>query len=112
MEEEIKTLKFRPKLIPLVLNGTKKVTYRLFDDKNLKEGNQVSLLNWVTKEQFGTAKIISIKKIKFGELKETDMQEHEEYKNKEEMYKTYSIYYKCKVNKDTPLKVIKFEIIK
>ena len=40
-----------------------------------------------------------------------DWDGHEKYSSNEEMYKTYSGYYKREVNKDSPIKIIKFELL-
>ena len=50
-----KSLKFRDHLVKLVLEEKKDVTWRLFDDKDLSEGDEVDLINWNTKEKFGEA---------------------------------------------------------
>jgi hypothetical protein len=40
----MKTLKFRKTLSELILKGEKTATWRLFDDKNLKEGDEIVLV--------------------------------------------------------------------
>lgn len=49
----MKTIKFRPALAKLIIEGKKTTTWRLFDDKNLQVGDVVELVNWETKEVFG-----------------------------------------------------------
>lgn len=107
---ETKILKFRPYLIQLILNGSKNITWRLFDDKNIQEGDLVNLVNWETGEEFGKAKITCVKETTFGNLTEEDKIGHETFKGDEEMYRTYSTYYKVKITKDTALKIIWFEL--
>ncbi|NOY35708.1 MAG: ASCH domain-containing protein, partial [bacterium] len=48
-----KSLKFKEHLVPLVLSGEKISTWRLFDDKDLRVGDKVDLINSDTKEVFG-----------------------------------------------------------
>lgn len=105
-----KSLKFREYLVPLVLSGEKNVTYRLFDDKNLQIGDRVDLINWNTKEVFGEGKLTEVIEKSLGKLEESDFEGHEKFENEEEMYETYRKYYGDKVNEDTIVKIIKFEL--
>ena len=52
-----------------------------------------------------------VKLIRFGYLTEEDKQGHEPFSSDEEMYKTYSGYYNIEVTSNTPLKIIKFQLI-
>ena len=56
----MKTLKFRKNLSELILKNEKTSTWRLFDDKDLKEGDIVQFLVWETKEEFANAKIVNV----------------------------------------------------
>ena len=68
--------------------------------------------NWSYKNSKYHFLIINIKhKELFEELTKKDWEGHEKFDSEKEMYDTYSRYYKQKVTKDTPVKVIKFEII-
>ena len=55
-----KIIKFRDSLAKLVLAGEKDLTWRLFDDKDLVEGDKVDLINWNTKEKFGEAVLVKV----------------------------------------------------
>lgn len=105
-----KTLKFRPELIPLVLSGEKNSTWRLFDEKDLQKGDEVSLLNWETKEKFADAVIISVKEKKLGEINDSDFDGHEEYERSEKLVEAFKNYYGNKVSSDTSVKIIKFQL--
>jgi len=107
----MKTLKFRPYLIKFILDGSKTITWRLFDDKDLKENDEIKLINWDNGEVFAEARIIFIKETTFSGLCEDDRQGHEKFPNDEEMYKEYSEYYNQEISKSTPLKVIRFILI-
>lgn len=107
----MKTLKFTKSHIPLMLSGEKTTTWRLFDDKNLKEGEEITCLNSETKELFAKVLIINVKEKTFRELTEEDKRGHEGFENNEEMLKIYSGYYNIEVTLDTPLKIIKFKVI-
>jgi len=103
----MKTLKFRAKLIEKMKNGEKFVTWRLFDDKDLQEGERVELINWETGEKEGEATIIGLSEKEFKDLTEEDKIGHEKFESEEEMYETYSKYYDTKVDENTSLKIIK-----
>jgi len=94
----MKTLKFRKKLSELILKGEKTTTWRLFDDKDISSGDEVSLMVWETKEEFAKAKIISVIEKPLGELDDDDWSGHERFSSDEEMYKTYEKYYGRKVD--------------
>ncbi len=108
----IKTLKFRYRLVEDILSGRKTVTWRLFDDKNLKVGDKVELLYWETKEKFANAEIMNIREKKLMEIEKKDFKGHEKYKSKKEMLKTYGKYYGDKVNLNTIVKIIEFKLLK
>lgn len=65
---ELKVIKFRDNLAKLILAGKKKSTWRLFDDKNLTEGEVVNFVNWNTGEIFAKAKLFKIWEKKMKEL--------------------------------------------
>jgi len=105
-----KTIKFRPDLAKLILDGKKDATWRLFDDKNLSEGNEVDLINWETKEKFSEAILTKVWEKKMSKLVESDFDGHEKFSSEEEMYKTYRTYYGDKVGPDTVVKIIRFKL--
>lgn len=107
----MKTLKFRGALSKLVLDGKKTTTWRLFDDKNISAGDEVLLVVWENKKEFAKAKIIDVKERKFKDMTDEDWEGHEKFSSEDELYKTYSIYYNQKVDKNTIVKIIKFKII-
>jgi|APSaa5957512576_1039674.scaffolds.fasta_scaffold05139_6 hypothetical protein len=107
----MKTLKFEENLIKLILTKEKTSTWRLFDNKNLSEGDILSLLNTKTKKEFAKAKINSIKETTFKELTEKDLEGHEKFSSKEEMYQTYSRYYSQKIHANTSLRIVRFKLL-
>ncbi len=106
----MKTLKFKEPLTKLILQGEKNTTWRLFDDKNLSVGDVVSFLVQETKEKFAKATLIKVKETTFGKLTDEDCDGHEKFSSDEEMYKTYSGYYNRQVDKNSSVKIIKFEL--
>lgn len=109
---EIKTLKFKHHLVQQILDGTKTVTWRLFDDKNLQTGDILEMIDADTGKSFCQAMITKIKEKKLGEVEENDFEGHERYASKEEMLGHYRGYYGEKVDRDTIIKMIDFKIIK
>lgn len=107
----MKSLKFAPNLIPLILKGEKTITWRLFDDKDLKEGDVVRFFNSKTLKEFATAELIKVTEKKMGEVTDGDLDGHEKFTSKEEMYKTYSDYYNERITPETAVKIIKFELL-
>lgn len=107
----IKTLKFRENLSKLILKNEKNTTWKIFDDKDLKEGDIIQLWVWETKELFAKAKITNVVEKKFKDLDEKDMEGHEKFASKKEMYATYSTYYNKTVDENTLVKIVKFELV-
>jgi len=108
----MKTLKFRHHLADEILAGRKTITWRLFDDKDLKLGDKIELLYWETKEKFADAEIIEVREKKLGEIEEKDFEGHEKFENREEMLETYRKYYGDKVDWNTAVKIIKFKLLR
>ena len=107
----MKTLKFRKKLSELILTNNKNTTWRLFDDKDLSVGDEVSFLVWETGDEFARVRVIKVNETVFGKLTDEDWDGHEKYNSEEEMYETYKKYYNREVDADSPVKIIKFELI-
>ncbi len=105
----MKSLKFKPHLAEQILLGKKSSTWRLFDDKDLKEGDELLFINSETGKEFGTAKITGVKVKTLGTLSDEDWEGHERYESEEKMYEDYRGYYGDKVSKDSELKIISFE---
>ena len=107
----MKTLKFKSHLVRKILDRSKTVTWRLFDDKNLQVGDKVEFINSDTKEKFAEAEIIHIKEKKLGEVEDLDYEGHERYYNQKDMLEHYRNYYGDKVNLNTVIKIIKFKLL-
>lgn len=106
----MKIVKFRDYLVPLILSGQKNSTWRLFDDKSLSLGDEIELREFEEDISFATAKITKVIEKPFRDLVEEDKEGHETFASDEEMYKTYSSYYKTIVNPDTKVKIIWFDL--
>lgn len=107
----IKTLKFRPHLCAMILRGEKTTTWRLFDDKDIHSGDSLSLIHYETKEEFAKAIAIGVWEKSFGQITEEELDGHEKFSSKEEMYETYSKYYGRTVDDDTIVKIIRFRLL-
>ncbi len=105
------SLKFAPHLITQILSGEKTSTWRLFDDKNIKEGEELIFINSETGEQFCTAKVTKTVTRTLGTLSDEDWIGHERYSSEEEMYKTFREYYGDKVDKNTEVKIVSFDLL-
>lgn len=106
----MKTLKFAPHLVPLVLSGEKTSTWRLFDDKDLQKGDNLLLINKATEEEFSKAVIVKIQDKKLKDLKDDDFDGHEKFESEDKMYEAYKSYYGDKVTPDTIVKMVDFKI--
>ena len=107
-----KKLHFAQNLVPLILSGKKISTWRLWDDKDLSTGDIIYFIESGTDKHFATGKLTKIIEKPLEELTEEDKKGHEMFESDEEMYKTYTMYYKRTVNKNTLVKIIWFELVK
>ncbi len=108
----VKTLKFAPELVPLILNGTKTVTWRLFDDKNLAPGDHLDFTDKATGKKFATAEITAIREKPLGDIDDHDFAEgHERYADRAAMVAEFRKYYGEMADENTRVKIIKFRII-
>ena len=107
----MKTLKFEGKLAQLILSGEKDVTWRIFDNKNLSAGDEITLINSDSMTEFGKGKIISVREKKFKDLDDVDLAGHEKFETREKMLETYRRYYGDTVTVDTFVKIVKFKLL-
>lgn len=108
----MKVMKYAPHLCKLILNGEKTSTWRLFDDKDLREGDEVEFWNKETLEPFAKALLTAVRTKRLGDVTDADYEEgHERYENHELMMETFRKYYGNKVTDDTEIKIINFKLI-
>jgi 8-oxo-dGTP pyrophosphatase MutT (NUDIX family) len=110
-KEPLKTLKFAPHLVPLVISGEKTSTWRLFDDKDLQKDDHLIFINKETGKEFAKSIITEVRETELGKVTEADYDGHEKFESKEKMFEAYRNYYGLKVTPDSILKIIKFELI-
>lgn len=108
----MKSLKFAPNLVPLVLSGEKTSTWRLFDDKNLQVGDELLFVNKETGEEFAKATITAVREKRLGDITiEDEINEgHERFRTDQERLETYRKYYGDRVTEDTVVKMLKYEL--
>lgn len=104
----MKILKFTSPLCQQILAGSKTTTWRLFDDKDLQAGDELTFVNKDTAEPFGAATITAVHLRTLGTLEEADWDGHERFASTADMYKTYREYYGDHVTPETPVKIISF----
>ena len=104
----MKSLKFTPELCALILDGEKTATLRLFDDKDLQIGDELTLINKETLTPFGTAIITSLDVKTLGTLTDSDWEGNERFSSKEAMYQAYRSFYGDAVSPTTEVKVLQF----
>ncbi len=107
----MKSIKFRKDESERILSGEQTVTWRLFDDKDLQEGEIVQFIVWGTYAEFAQARLTKIVEKKFEDLSETGWDGYKQFPSKERMYKTFEVFYNRTVDGQTPVKVIQFELI-
>lgn len=108
----MKTLKFYDNLIPLILSGEKTSTWRVLDEKDLSVGDELSLVNKMTGEEFAQAKIVAVREKTLTQLDDADFDAgHERYASPEKMLEEYRLYYGDSVTMDTIVKLISFKLL-
>ena len=107
----MKKIKFAEDLVPLILSGEKNCTWRLFDDKDLKVGDNLIFINRKNGEEFAKAEIVSVKEKLLGEINDDDFIGHEKFESREKMLKMYKEYYGEKVNWNDLVKMIEFKLV-
>lgn len=105
------SLKFDAALVPLILSGEKTSTWRMFDDKNLSIGDDLTLIDRSTGTGFAQARIVRVSEKPIGEITEEDMAGHERYAGQEEMLETFRRMYGEAVTLKTPVKMVDFVLL-
>ena len=105
----MKTVKFSPDLAQLIIDGKKTTTWRLFDDKDLRAGDAIELMNKATLKVFGHAVLSEVAEKPIKDLDDADWEGHERFASEEKMYAKYREYYPGReVGPDTIVKILHF----
>lgn len=106
----MKSLKFAPELVELILKGEKTSTWRLFDDKDLQTGDELSFINKETGSEFGTGKVVWVSIRTLDTLTDEDWIGHEKFPSEAVMYETYQKYYPTEtIDENTIVKILTFD---
>lgn len=106
-----KTMKFQSDLVADIIGGRKTCTFRLFDDKDLAEGDVVRMVDKGNGQYFGSARLISVTEKALQDLGEDDFIGHSPYRSQAEMIAGFRTYYGDLVGVDTMAKIIRFKMI-
>ena len=106
----MKTLKFKAHLVAPILSGEKISTWRLFDDKNLSVGDELSLTNAETTREFARAVITDIREKKLNDVTQADFDAWERRDNLEEMLELFRGYYCERVTPESMMKMVTFRL--
>jgi len=86
MPEEIKSIGFAPNLIPLILDGSKTLTYRLGNKYTcLNIGDKIDIRDSISGEIVATAEITEKSTVLFGNLP-IKRKGHEEYSSRVRLF--------------------------
>ena len=104
-----KVVKFTPQLSELVKKGEKYTTFRIFDDKDLSEGDEIVLAtrDGDTVTEFGEAIITKVNIKTVSTLSKDDFIGHEKIEG--DILQHYKGYYGNTIDNNTEVKVIRFK---
>jgi len=104
-----KVVKFTPQLSELVKKGEKYTTFRIFDDKDLSEGDEIVLAtrDGDTVTEFGEAIITKVNIKTVSTLSKDDFIGHEKIGSN--ILEHYKGYYGNTIDNNTEVKVIRFK---
>lgn len=112
MEHTEKIIGFASELVPLVIDGSKVLTYRLGDKWDmLSIGDTIFTKDSGTGKIFAKLEIIKKDKGTFGTLSE-DTEGHERYQSKEQRRQTFEKYYNRSVTDSETLIIFGFKVVK
>lgn len=111
MAMQPKTMKFRGFKAEMILRGEKTASLRLYDDKDLKTGDDLELINWDTGEIFARARISEVIEKPLKKIGKEDLLGHEPFKSKEAMCTALRKYYGDHIGPGTPGKIVRFRLV-
>lgn len=106
----MKRLRFKTELIASILAGTKKVTWRIEDEKDLRTGDTIELVDSANDQLFAQAVITDVNEQTFKSLW-TSGEDHEKYETPKQMLDWFVTVYRKPMTLDTRVKVIRFQLL-
>lgn len=104
-------MKFKDYLVPIILSGSKVVTWQLFNDKNLEVGDELLFVNSDSGTEFAKAEITEVREKRLSDINEEDFEDgHERYKSQKDIFTHYRGYYGDKVKLNSVVKIVKFKL--
>jgi len=110
----MKILKLNHELAELVSSGQKTSTWRMFDDKDIRVGDEIELLDKVdphdrtTWRPIGIGHVSQVIEKRLGDISEDEAAGHEHYASQDDMLESFRKYYGSEVTLETPVKIIHF----
>jgi ribonuclease HI len=114
MNPKHKQLKFDHQLAQNIAKGLKTSTFRFFDDKNIRVGDIVLIVDKVEQDNpaswviNGEALVEQVLEKRLQDVNGSDWEGHEPYTSSAEFISTHKRYYKQDINEQTPIKIIRF----
>lgn len=107
----MKTLKFVPEQISLILSGQHTSTWRLVDEKDIQVNDILQLVN--SENGFVFAKILvdEVTTKRISAINEQDMQNHKKYVSNEEILADFRKYYGSRITQGQLVKIIRFHLL-
>jgi|GEM_PF-469443 pimeloyl-ACP methyl ester carboxylesterase/uncharacterized protein YqfB (UPF0267 family) len=107
----MKTLKFRRNLVEKILEGSKAVTWRLFDDKDLRVGDRLEMVDSEDGTRFAEADIVALEEKPLGTVSDDDLAENG-YRDRDEVLEVNRKLYGERVTAETLVKIVRFRLQK
>lgn len=110
----MKQLKFEHKYATAIKSQLKTATFRVNDDKDLRVGDEIELVDKVDSDHPvswqipGILEITELSSVSFSDLGNKHLARGEEFGSKDEMLRTFRRYYGEHIQEDTPILVVSF----
>ncbi len=118
MSPKQKQLKFEHQLAQDIIKGEKTSTFRLFDEKNIRVGDIVQIIDKVEQDNpaswlvIGDAIVQEVREKRLEDVQGDDWLGHEPYESVRVFIDTHQHYYRVPINEETPVKIIRFSFKK
>ena len=109
-----KQMKFEHQLAEDVAKGSKTATFRFFDEKNIRVGDTLEVIdkverdNPVSWQKTGKAVVTEVLEKLVKDLHEGDWAGHERFASHQDFLDTMQSHYQQTISNETPLKIIRF----